>query len=257
MKKLRKSDERKAELERAYHEGARILCWDIESTALNAAFGTVLCIGYKWLGDKTPKVISILDGKRKSMLDDRRVVETFAGVFNQCDYHVTWYGKRFDLPMIRSKLIEHGLPPIAPKPHVDLWEPARKLFKLHSNRLGVWQSFLGTPSEKTPLDFGVWKRAAHGDEAAIAYVVKHCKADVNVLEEMFIKLRPWVDNLPILSTFTGDEDGCPRCGSHKVMRMGVRITTSRTYQRYQCQSCGGWFQAVRSLGTAPYRPSPS
>ena len=37
----------------------KILFWDIESTHLCADFGVVLCIGYKFLGDKAPTIIRI------------------------------------------------------------------------------------------------------------------------------------------------------------------------------------------------------
>lgn len=255
MTKSKAKEEKAADLERSYHK-PKVLFWDIESTGLNSGFGTILCIGYKWQGDKKPAVFSILDGKKKSMLDDKKVVENFASVFAQCDYHVTWYGKRFDLPMVRSKLLEHGLPPIAPKPHVDLWEPARRLFKLHNNRLGTWATYIGAEHAKTPLDFAVWKRAAHGDKQALAYIVTHCEADVNVLEETFNRLKPWIENIPNTAQFTGEPESCPSCGSGEFTRQGYRTSLTRTYQQYRCKKCFHWFNGSTSIGGTRFRSSP-
>lgn len=234
----------------------RILHWDIESTALNATFGTILCIGWKWHADPAVTVATILDGKgKKDMLDDRTVVSRFAAAFNECDYHCTWFGDRFDLPMVRSKLIKHGMQPLAPKPSLDLWRTTRRLFKAHSNRLAVWQQFLGLPHEKTPLDFDHWLRAAQGSKPDLAYIVEHCEADVRVLEDVFNRFRPWLDNEPVRGLFTGaaDEGSCPSCGSTNVRRKGYKVAATRTYQQYHCLACGHWFRGVRAVDVAKVR----
>src|SRR5678816_4274910 len=43
---------------------SKLLLWDIESTGLKGDFATILCIGYKWYGERTTKVISIMDFPR-------------------------------------------------------------------------------------------------------------------------------------------------------------------------------------------------
>lgn len=232
----------------------KVLIWDIESTSLNATFGTVLCIGWKWLGEDKVYVSSILDrNKRRDMLDDKHVVEDFVKAFNECDYHITWYGDRFDLPMIRSKMIKHGMRPIAPKPSLDLWRTARRYFKSHSNRLNVWEQILATPDQKTPLDFDAWLKAAHGDKDSVAKVIEHCEKDVLVLEEVFLKLRPWLDNEPSASLFTGKKDNCPSCNSESVQKRGFKVAMTRTYQQYQCNDCGKWFRSTRASAIATNR----
>ncbi len=233
----------------------KIMFWDIESTSLNAAFGTILCIGHKLLGEKDPKVITILDHPAggENMLNDKPLVEEFSVAFNACDYHATWYGKRFDLPMINTKLLHHGLKPLMPKPHLDLWETARKHFKLHSNRLAAWQQYLGTPHAKTPIEFDDWLKAAQGNRKSIKYVKTHCAADVNVLEEIFIRFRPWVETEPMRALFTGEADACPNCGNHKLQKRGMQVSLTRVYQRYQCGKCGHWSRSARSLATSTLR----
>lgn len=232
----------------------RILLWDIESTALNATFGTVLCVGWKWFNDPAVEVVSILDSKKKeNMLDDRHVVERFSRAFNECDYHVTWYGDRFDLPMVRSKILKHNLPPLAPKPSIDLWKTSRRYFKAHSNRLQVWQQFLGLPHQKTPLDFDCWLKAALGDKAALTYIIEHCEADVRVLEDVFRRFRPYLENEPVRGLITGDYCGCPSCGSNNVKREGFKTAATRIYQQWSCKACGRWYRDTRALEIAPTR----
>jgi uncharacterized protein YprB with RNaseH-like and TPR domain len=223
----------------------KVLVWDIEATGLNATFGTVLCIGYKYAGQSRLRVPTILDGG-KNTLDDRALVEEFGEAYEACDYHVTWYGDRYDLPMVQSKRIKYGLPPLSQKPSVDLWKAVRYRFKLHSNRLAVWQEFLGLEAEKTPIDFERWLRAAQGDKPSLNYVVKHCKADVLMLEEAYEKIKPWATEIPDHALFTGDREGCPACSSHNVKKQGFKVAKTRKYQQWQCMDCGRWWKSNKA-----------
>lgn len=219
----------------------KILIWDIESTGLRATFATILCIGWKWHGQKHIHVPTILGGGT-DMLDDKQLVEEFAGVLAECDYHVTWYGDRFDKKMIQAKLIRYGLAPLAPKPSLDLWRTARRHFNLHSNRLAVWQQYLNVQYEKTAIDFDVWRQAGMGNKTAIKEVVRHCKLDVLVLEEVFNKMRPWIAEEPARKLFNPAElpFACISCGSTHLTKQGFKVARTRRYQQWKCQGCGKW-----------------
>ena len=217
----------------------RILFFDIESTGLNATFGTILCIGYKWLGNPKVHVPTILDYSKSNFLDDRGLVREFAKVYEGADYTVGHYASRFDVPMIQSKLLRYNLPPLAPIPLIDTWRVARDTFKFHNNRLATIQGFLGLTHEKTPISFDHWLQAAHGNKKALRQVVEHCRLDVLVLEEAFVKLRPWIKNEPSRRLFS-DHGSCISCGSEALQARGFAIAKTRKYQRYQCTSCGKW-----------------
>ena len=216
----------------------KILLWDIESTGLKASFGTILCIGYKWLDQKTVHVPTILDySTRTSMMDDGGLVKDFVDVFNSADMHVTWYGERFDLPMLRSKLLMHGMHPPAPVRHLDLWKTARYKFNMHSNRLVTWQQILKSKHEKTDISFDDWLHAAHGNKKALNVVKHHCKMDVLVLEDIFLKLRPWLSQEPNrgLLDFAARGITCQSCGSNHVTKQGRRLAKTRSYQQWKCK----------------------
>lgn len=214
----------------------RILSWDLESTNLNASFGTILAIGWKWLDQKKVYVPTILETNKKGMLDDQELVRQFSNVYNEADAAVTWYGSRFDLPFVQTKLIKYGLPPLKPVPEIDLWKTAKYRLKLHSNRLATVSEYLGVEHRKTPISFDAWMRAAQGDKKALSEVKEHCRLDVLVLEEVFLKLRPLVREEP--SWYLGMV--CPSCGSAHLQSRGTYPTKTRRYKRVQCQSCGTW-----------------
>lgn len=226
---------------------AKILIWDIESTNLNASFGTILCIGWKWYGEKKVHVPTILQHQKRGMLDDKHLVAEFARVFAECDYHVAHYGSRFDLPMINTKLAKYELNPLPPKPMVDTWRVARRELRMHSNRLQALAQYLDVAHQKTPISFDDWLNAAHGNKKAMREVVDHCEKDVLVLEEVFAKLRPWVREEPSAALFAniGDMD-CTSCGSSHVTRKGFKVSRTRRYQQWQCQTCGKWMRSVAS-----------
>lgn len=224
-----------------------ILLWDIETTNLEATFGTILCIGWKWLGGERVHIHSLFDDG-KDHLDDHTLVKKFAQVFDKADIHVTWYGDRFDLPFVRSKLIKYGEPPLPPKPHLDLWKTARYRFKLHSNRLAVWQEYLECKQSKTPIRYDDWLKAAVGDKRALAAVKEHNRRDVLVLEEVFNKIRPWLEKEPARGLFYKQsiDLSCPSCGSTNIKRRGFQVAITRKYQRFQCFDCGKWMKKILS-----------
>lgn len=218
----------------------RILLWDIETDGINA--DRIICIGYKFTTDKKVTLLKAVDYPGEGPWDDSGLMKAFAEVFASCDWHATWYGARFDLPVVRARMIAAGLPPEPPKPHVDLWKTARYQFKTGGgNRLAKWQDFLGITDEKTPVRPSVWIKARYGHKPSLQYIYEHCIDDVWVLEGVFLKLRPWVSDEPARGLMVPTDRGsCISCGSTHLQARGWRVSRTRRYKQYQCQNCGKW-----------------
>lgn len=229
----------------------KILFWDIEATNLNADFGYVLCVSMKEPGRPT-KTYSITDYTlfKEDCTNDRHVVLDAARELSTADIWVTWYGKRFDVPYIQTRLLGHGYSPMPFTTHIDGWETARKGLRLHSNRLASVLSFLEL-ADKTPLNGKIWTRAAAGYHDAIEYVITHCERDVEALEEAYEKLKPYVRYHPNMAVANDlplpDGAGtlhtyiCPRCDTQgQMQKRGVQINRAGAAQRYLCKACGGW-----------------
>ena len=223
----------------------KILVWDIESTNLNASFGCILAIAYKWVGKPKVFIPTILDfAKRNSMLDDKHLVAEFKSVYEEADYTVAHYGKKFDLPMIQTKCLKHRLGPLPNIPMVDTCWVGWKTFKLHSNRLGAWLEYLDCKHDKKAMRTDDWLNAAHGCPKAMKAVKERAKYDVLGLEEVFLAMRPWIKE-PNRQLFS-EEPGCVSCGSFNLQSRGYAVTATRRYQRLQCQDCGKWQREVFS-----------
>lgn len=219
----------------------RILIWDIESSHLKADFGTVLAIGWKWLGEKKTHVLSLADFKKFTTdpIDDRDLIDAFvSSVYNTASLTITYNGIRFDLPYINAKCLEHDLPLPAPVPMLDVYlSIVRGKLALSRKSLQNVCYFLKLSNEKTPVEGRIWKRASSGHKGSLKYIVDHCKADVLVLEEAYMKLRPLLRGHPRVAGW----GPCRYCGKDTLQSRGLVLSSDRVQKRrHYCSSCGGW-----------------
>jgi len=78
--------------------------------------------------------------------------------------------------------------------------------------------------------------------------------DVNLLIDLYEKLRPWIDNHPnVNSAYDDGIDRCVACGSQHVIINGTRISSAGKYRRYQCQDCGKWMRGKSLISTTELR----
>jgi len=219
----------------------RIVSFDIETSNLSAGFGTIICAGFKTVGEGRAKVLSIADfpGSRKDGTNDKPLVKAIYDELMEADIWLTWYGQRFDIPFVNSRLLYHNLPLLpANHPHIDGWKTSRNHLKLGNNRLNTVQSFLRLPDEKTHIKPDLWIKAIAGNRKALKYIEDHCKADVVVLEQAYERLRPLILDHPF--TGRGVNGNCAICGEGKLQKRGFHRSRTRVFQRYQCQGCGSW-----------------
>lgn len=220
---------------------AKITFVDIETTNLAANYGYILCVSWKFAGYKKVHTVSIVDSPtfKKDPTNDKWVVRRACEEISKADMWVTWYGLRFDIPYLQSRLLAHRLKPMPPIPHVDAWRIARYKLKLNSNRLASVTAFLGLEN-KTPLNGPIWIKAMAGHKPSIRYVVKHCEQDVRVLEQVYDQIKSLSTTHPNINLVAGKGDACPTCGDKRIVKRGFSIARTVRSQRYQCQSCGSW-----------------
>lgn len=244
---------------------ARILLWDIEASNLNANFGFVFCIGWKWFGESKVNLISVRDFPKsfdRDPTDDKEVIKAFTKIMAEADIQVFWYGLRFDLPFVNTRALINSLDPLPKVPHIDGWRIAKDRLKFNSNRLDtvsraipITNTLEPNPNRgderKTVLDPIAWMKAASGHIPSIKLIEDHCEKDVIVLENVYVAIRKHANNMPNLSKLNslilGErskfKEGCPSCGSFRMQARGKSLTVRGSKHRYQCQSCGHWFYA--------------
>ena len=167
---------------------------DIETSNLDANFGIMLtyCIkdaaGEQILAAAiTPDDIKKYDSDKS----DTRIVQQCIDDIQKFDTLVTFYGKRFDVPFLRTRALVDGLkfPVFGSIKHIDVWDWARKKLRLNSNRLEVVCRTLFGETDKTHIEYKYWIGAARGDKDSIAWILDHNEKDVTDLERVFYKLE--------------------------------------------------------------------
>lgn len=165
--------------------------FDIETSNLQASIGTMLSASIKEKGGPTTSFA--LQGFRPGdpwrPQNDGEIVEAIRDEVEKYDYVVTYYGSRFDIPYLQTRLLNYGMRPLDNFRHWDLFYVPKFRLKLHSNRLDAVTEFIYGKTEKTRVIGDIWNRAMRGDAEAMAYIVEHCEKDVSELEKVATDLR--------------------------------------------------------------------
>lgn len=234
----------------------RILCWDIETAPnLGYTWGKweqnvlafesewyLLTIAWKWLGEGRTHVAGLIDYKRytKDPEDDYELAKLAWDLFNEADIVVAHNGVAFDTKKAQARMIVHGFDPPSGFKEVDTLRLARKHFNFTSNKLGDLCETLGIGAKVSTGGFELWRSCLRGDLKAWAKMKKYNRQDVIILEQLYLRLRPWSKTHPNLATMSGRHDACPKCGSSTGMKsQGWQYNAVTKYQRFRCRECGG------------------
>ena len=240
---------------------ARILIFDIEtSPIIGYTWGVwqtnvidiledyqILTVAWKWLGESKTYVIGQDDFKdyKPGKLNDLHVVEKIHELFNEADVIVAHNGNSFDAKKCRARMAIHGMMPPAPYKQIDTKLEAKKLGGFTRNHLKHLASQLQTTEQKgDPGGFETWQGCLAGDKKSWMHMKKYNKKDVTTLEELYLKLLPWMTQHPNMNLLENKIDACPKCGSYHIQSRGYQKSNVATYRRLQCCECGGWFREM-------------
>ena len=216
--------------------------------------GYIMSIAYKWL-DEEP--VHYLENRTE---DDKHIATQFASVLSEADFVVAHNGKKFDIPVMNTRFVVHGIPPPSPYKVIDTLTIAKKEMRFRRNTLAHLAEVLKCNHKKLThakfAGFDLWSECMKGNPEAWAEMELYNRYDVIVLEEVYKKLRPYASNHPNITT--GNDDVvmcCPKCGSHELIRSGYFYTNKGKYQRYACKTCGAWSSETYVMNTKEKRQS--
>jgi hypothetical protein len=191
----------------------------------------------KWLF--SPNVIS--DGlipKEALEENDLRIVQSLWELMDKADIVVAHNGRKFDVPRVNNRFLVHNINPPSPFQIVDTLEVAKKL-GFSSNSLDSVNRTLGL-DQKIKTTFELWAGCMKGDKQSLENMLKYNEQDVEILEQTYLRLRPWMKSKhPNVGLFMDTDDPvCYVCGSKKLSPNGYYYTAVGEYQAYKCQNCG-------------------
>jgi hypothetical protein len=174
----------------------------------------MLCWAGKWLGDD--KIISdSVTSWEATHRNDKRIARSIWKIIHEADVLIGHNLDRFDLRKIMHSA--HNL------------DYLNSIFSLRM---------------KEDTDYQLWIDCEEGDKEALAYMLHYCESDVLALEDLYLKLRPYMTSHPNLGLYVDDEDPmCPHCYSKEIIRDGVYkdavyTTNVSVFPAYRCLKCG-------------------
>lgn len=218
--------------------------WDYTKPNMIIKERTILTFSWKWLGEKEVHVITSAQfqkGKKWDPYNDKGIVAEIGKLIGQADYVVGHYSDKFDMRLIRARTLINGLPPIPPVATVDTYKLAKKYFHLNANRLDYLGKLLGFGG-KIGTTWQLWQDCAEGDLKALKKMATYNKRDVDLLEKVFIALKPHVQSNINYALFgNNDHIKCPHCGGNHIQKRGTLVNRVTKRQRFACRDCGTWF----------------
>jgi len=207
----------------------------------------LLAISWKWLGDRgKAQGATLLDFPQIDRTDDTGIVKELWKLLDEAKVVVAHNGNRFDVKMANAFFLRHGMTPPSPYKTFDTLQTARRFFKFDNNKLDyLGQLLIGEGKTETTYK-DCWYQMLRGSDKEAKKAAKlmntYCQNDTDLLEKIYLKLRPWAHNHPNLALLSGHDTVCPRCGHSGEFRVkSYRYTgTQINALQYLCKHCGAY-----------------
>jgi len=239
----------------------KILIFDIEtSPSISYTFGRfkyniaydqveqepmMLTWSAKWLYS-TEVMSDKLTPEEVLNVTDYRIVKSLWNLMEKADIVVAHYGDGFDVPMMNTRAILNGLPPYSHTKSIDTKKIASGTFKFPSNKLDALAKYFGIPG-KIDTEFQLWIDCIKGKEDALEEMRVYNVQDVEVLEEIYLILRPYIKSHPNIGVYmNSDVRGCSACGSTHIHETDkYQYTNTGKYKLWRCE-CGAMSRGRRT-----------
>lgn len=208
----------------------------------------------KWLYD-TAILSDKITPEEMINFDDKRITESLWKLLDEADMSVAHYGDFFDTPFLNSRAVINGLTPYSTVTTIDTKSIASRNFRFPSNKLDALGQYFNL-GQKIKTDFNLWRRCVMGEQTAIDEMSTYNDQDVVLLEEVYLKLRPWTKAHPNVALYIDSTTPmCSHCGSENVAKIDKPYyTQSNKYDVYRCQ-CGALSRGRRSITDIDKRDS--
>lgn len=194
--------------------------------------GYTMCWAAKWHGKKKVMFDSIHESKPKDM------VKGIHDLLMEADAVCHYNGTKFDMPTLNKEFLLHDLVKPHKYPQIDLLRVVRRQFKFPSNKLDYVAQALDLGSKTKHMGMDLWTACMEGDESAWRLMKRYNIQDVRLLEKLYEKLLPWIENHPNHGVMeNASERTCTNCGSTNVVKVGIQHNKTLSYDRYRCKDC--------------------
>ena len=245
---------RKARIESDIEKKPNILIFDIETAPVQSYVWSLwkqniyidqiesdwfmLSWSAKWLFE-TEIYSDVLTPKEALAEDDSRIAKGIWEFIDKADIIIGHNIAGFDIPKLNTRWIVNGLQPPSPYQMVDTLKEAKRHFLFSSNKLDFIARILGTEMKMDAGGFETWIGCLKGDADSLKHMETYNRKDINVSEEVYVKIRPWIKAHPNLALYYQDDmHRCRNCGSTNLkFDKGFYVTPLNKYSTVRCE-CG-------------------
>ena len=230
----------------------------------------MICWRAKWLFDDTV-MGDVLTPEEAIVGDDERIARTLWDQMDEADIIIGHNLDDFDRRKANSRFLIHGLLPPSSYQIIDTLKVARGQFSVLSNKLDylcqilgigaklhtgfqLWRDCIGdNPIETTTINAGNYvSRCETFDLKTITNALQrmfiYCEQDTSILEDLYLRLRPWIKSHPNMALYFEDREGrCASCGGTNLRAGKPYYTPTGEYQSYRCWHCGSFTRSRHSV----------
>jgi hypothetical protein len=248
----------KGEVVKAPHKGARVLIFDLECTpelsfhygrykvnipeAFNIRPSYLLSFSAKWLGSDEIITIGLpyYDDYNPDSHCDKRLCQDLHKILSEADLLVAHNLVNFDWKVAQTRFLLNGLDIIPPTKLVDTLNIAKQNFRFPTNKLETLAKHLGVGEKMQNSGASLWLGCIAGEEEAWDEMLEYNTIDVEVLEKVYLKLRPYDKKHPNVALYHKDDvQRCVCCGSENLVLTSKKsFTGSSEFDVLQCGDCG-------------------
>ena len=192
-------------------------------------------------------ISDIMTSKEAVERDDLRITQSLWKVVDDADIVIAHNGIGFDFRKMNTRFLVHELMPPRRFEIIDTLDVIKKNFGLSSNKLEFIAELL-VNDHKIKTDFELWRNCDAGDPTALAQMETYNQHDVEVLEEVYLKIRPWIRNHPNLGAYSSEyQKTCNNCGSTNILANGEYHTSANIYNSFRCGNCGALMRGRKGI----------
>ena len=196
----------------------------------------LMCFAYKWLGEGKIHYVS-----RHDFPFYKEFVAELWNILDEADVAIAHNANRFDHKMANRFFIKEDFAPVRPYKSIDTLSVARSTFKFTSNRLNDLCEYLGIGSKEKITYADIETDFLQNPTPKVERLMrKYNIQDVKLLEQLYLKMRPYIKNHPNIGDIEQLDGICPKCGSPNIKKEGTHARRGGRVQSYSCSDCGGW-----------------
>jgi len=169
--------------------------------------------------------------------EDGSIIKRLWDLVDTANIIVGHNSNKFDIRKANVRFIKNNLPPPSSYQSIDTLLISKRYFAFSSYTLDYLTNLFDLTG-KMHTSFDLWKRCIAGDKEALEEMRIYNEQDVRALEDLYIKLRPWIKSHPNLNLYVESENSiCPNCGSDNLTFCGEYYTTVSRFNSFRCE-CG-------------------